>query len=164
MKTTRIPTEDEKLRAVGLLYNCLNQAFVLYIWERRVRPMFAAHPNNSAANFEIDTVHNACVASTLVSIRSLDDFFRLPKYGSDKKEKARNSDVHVTDFPSYKSPGPFLSEAECDSISQWVAHQTYHPIWTGKTGIAPDSAKEWNTVDLVKKAAHAMFGFMDCCM
>lgn len=161
MPIKRVPLENEKLRAIDLLYNRLNQAFVLYFWVRRVQPMLAAHSSFSDADFEIGTIHNACVASTLMSIRSLDDFFRLKEQRKDKKDKAHESDVHVTDFFGFQSSGSFLSETERESIHRWIAHQTYHPIWTGKTGIAPDSNQEWNTADLVEKAARALFGFMD---
>ena len=160
MKAEHIPSESDKLRAIDLLYNRFNQAFAYYFWDGRIRPMLASHPDFHDEQFEIVTVENACLASVLMDIRSLDDFF-LRENRDGKMRQPRSDDVHVTDFPNYKSTARILSDTERDSINQWVAHQTYHPVWTGKTGIAPNDSQHWNTVELIEKAGLAMFGFMD---
>ena len=51
----------------------------------------------------------------------------------------------ASDFEKYSSPGPFLSNAERNSINQWVAHLTYQPVWTGTTGISPGSSTTMST-------------------
>jgi hypothetical protein len=152
--TKRIPTDDEKLRAVSLLYNRLTRGFSLYFWLTRIHPMLAEHPRFNEEKIAAITIRNSCVESVLLSVRDLDDFFR-PRTKWD-----RDSDVRVSDFGSYSSPGPFLSEAERNSINQWVAHLTYQPVWTGTTGIAPDPEQNWNTAELVGKATRAVICFL----
>ena len=142
-KCARVATEAEKLHAVHLIYNRLHRGFTLYHWIRQVFPMLHEHPRFQEASFEIFTVKNACVESTLLSVRDIDDFFR-PRVVSD-----RGSDLRATDFYGFKSPGPFLFATERESINQWIAHLTYAPVWTGTSGIAPDPARNWNSADLV---------------
>ena len=101
------------------------------------------------------TIKNSCVESVLLSVRDLDDFFRP------RTDKDRDSDLRASDFFGYQSPGPFLSDAERASINQWIAHLTYYPVWTSTTGIQPDTPRNWNTAELVGKAARAVFKFMD---
>lgn len=151
----RIPSDDEKWRAVSLLYNRLNRGFTLYLWMTRIHPMLVEHPRFPEERFAAVTIKNACVESVLLSVRDLDDFFR-PRTNRD-----RDSDLRATDFFGYQSPGPFLSSAERESINQHIAHLTYHPVWTRTTGITPDSQQNWNTAELVGKAARAVFRFMD---
>jgi len=150
----RIPTDDEKLRAVSLLYNRLTRGFSLYFWLTRIHPMLAEHPRFDEEKFAVITVRNSCVESVLLSVRDLDDFFHP------RTEKNRDSDVRASDFEGYPSPSPFLSTVERNSINQWVAHLTYQPVWTGTTGISPDTEQNWNTAALVGKAARAVIGFL----
>ena len=150
----RIPTDEEKFRAVSLLYNRLTRGFSLYFWLTRIHPMLVEHPRFNDEKFAAITIRNSCVESALLSVRDLDDFFR-PR---DKRD--RDSDVRATDFEKYSSPGPFLSDAERNSINQWVAHLTYQPVWTGTTGISPDAEQNWNTAELVGKATRAVIGFL----
>ncbi len=117
--------------------------------------MLAEHARFSDQTIAIVTIKNACVESTLISVRDIDDFFRP------RSANSRDSDLRSTDFDGYQSPGPFLSNPERDSINQWVAHLTYQPVWTGTTGIAPESAQTWDTAQFVGRAAHAVFGFLD---
>jgi hypothetical protein len=152
---TRVPTDDEKLRAFDLVYNRLYRAFTLFIWIKRVHPMLAEHPRFQEEKMPVFSIKNACVESTLMSLRDLDDFFR-PRTAKD-----RDSDLRATDFRGFKSPGAFLSKGDRASINQHVAHLSYHPVWAGTTGIAPDTLPYWNTADFVGKAARATFGFMD---
>jgi hypothetical protein len=82
----------------------------------------------------------------------LDDFFATGK--------SRKGDVRAQDFIGYKSQGRFLTDQERDEIRQRIVHLTYHPVWKGTTGIAPDKNLDWNTIDLVGKALRPAFGFM----
>ena len=157
-KTRHVPSDEDKMQAVDLLINRLNQAFVLYFWVKTVRPMLATHPKFQDNHFGIGTVENACVQSLLINVRALDDFFAKQ---DEKNHQHRNDDTHAYDFSGYKSPGCFLNQEERDSINRWVPHSTYHPVWTGKTGIPPDEKQFWNPDDFVGKATSAMCGFMD---
>jgi hypothetical protein len=143
-KMRRIPSYEDKMQAVELLINRLNQAFVLRFWVKTVRPMLATHPKFQDHYFGIGTVENACVQSLLINIRALDDFFAKP---GEKNHQHRDDDTHAYDFPGYKSPGRFLTQEERDSINRWVPHPTYHPVWTGKTGIPPDEKQTCNSDD-----------------
>lgn len=151
---TRITTKEEKIRAVRLLYNRLTRGFSLYLWRTRVHPMLTEHPGFSDEKFAVLAVKNACVESALLSVRDIDDFFRH------RTSKTRDSDVRAEDFFGYRSPGPFLSDEERGSINQWIAHLTYEPVWGGNSGIAPDSVRDWDTAELVGKAARSVFDFL----
>jgi hypothetical protein len=108
-KAERVPTEEDKTRAVDSVINRANQAFALYLWVRTVRPMLATHPKFQDGYFEIQTVKNACIQSTLICIRDLDDFFATDK-------ERWESDVRASDFLGYESPGRFLTDEERDTI------------------------------------------------
>jgi hypothetical protein len=154
-KTRRIATEEDKLRAIRLLYNRLHRGFTLYLWIDRVYPLLAEHPRAQRTRVEILSVKNACVESTLMSVRDIDDFFRP------RTDRSRDNDLHATDFYGFRCPGPFLSAKERDSINRWIAHLTYSPIWEGTSGLETEPTKNWDSADLVERAAHAVFGFID---
>jgi hypothetical protein len=158
-KMRRVPSYEEKMQAVELLINRLNQAFVLYFWVKTVRPMLATHPKFQDHHFGIRTVEHACVQSFLINVRALDDFFAKQ---DEKNHQHRDDDTHAYDFSSCKSLKRFLNQEERNSINRWVSHPTYYPVWEGKTGIPPDEEQFWNPDYLVQKATSAMCGFMDC--
>lgn len=151
----RIASKEEKIRAVSLLYNRLNRGFALYLWKTRVHPMLAEHPGFSDEKFAIVTVKNACVESVLLSVRDIDDFFRP------RASNTRDSDVRAEDFFGYRSPGPFLSEEERGSINQWIAHLTYEPVWSRNSGVAPEPTRNWDSSQLLGKAARSVFDFLE---
>jgi hypothetical protein len=153
-KVGRVPTEKDRKQAVDLLINRLNQAFAIYFWMKTVRPMLATHSGFKNRNFEIETVQNACLQSTLMCIRDLDDFFTT-------KDKTWESDVRAKDFIGYKSTGSFLTDEERRKIHQWIVHLTYEGIWTGTTGIAPGGNLYWNPKYLFGKMINRASGFLD---
>jgi hypothetical protein len=53
---SRTPTEEEKIRAVSLLYNRLTRGFTLYLWMTRVHPMLAESPRFSKERFPMSSV------------------------------------------------------------------------------------------------------------
>lgn len=117
--------------------------------------MLAQHPRFKEEQVAILMIKNACVETVLMSVRDLDDFFR-PRDGRD-----RATDLRASDFFNYTSPGPFLSRGDRDTINQWLAHLTSHPILTKTSGVGGDPPREWNTAELVGKAARAIFSFFD---
>lgn len=117
--------------------------------------MLADHTAFSENHFEVVSIQNACAESVLMSVRDLDDFF------APRTNRTHDSDVRASDFHGYISPGRFLSNAQRDSINQWIAHLTYQPVWTNTTGITPDESRHWNTAELVGQAARSVIGFMN---
>ena len=150
----RVATDDEKLRALNLLCNRLYRSFSLYYLKTRIYPMLQANSELQVESSVILAVKDACVEAVLMSIRDLDDFFQP------RTEKTRHDDLRATDFFGYQSSGSFLSGTERNSINQWIAHLTYQPVWTGTTGVSPDIQKNWNTVELIGKAARSVFDFL----
>lgn len=64
-------------------------------------------------------MQNAAIETSLVSFRCLNEFFRQ------RDTKHRKNDVIAEDYFGYKSPGPFLSEAESSSLNKRLLHLTY---------------------------------------
>jgi hypothetical protein len=47
-----------------------------------------------------------------------------------------------------------------DVINTYLAHLTYHSVWNNPDAPQPETAVDWDTVDLVKKASGICFEFM----
>jgi hypothetical protein len=150
-KTGRVPTEEDKKRAVDLFLNRLEQTFVFYFWAKYIQPMLSKHLD---FKHYIEAVQNACIQSTLICIRDLDDFFTTA-------DKIFENDLRAQDFIGYKSLGSFLTEEERNKIHHWIVHLTYQGIWTSMTGIAPDKNVDWNLKDLLEKMTRRASHFMD---
>src|ERR1022692_2576839 len=100
-KTKRLPTQQDKSNAIDLFLNRLEQAFVFYFWVRKIRPAISKKLD---AQHYVEAVQNACLQSTLICIRDLNDFF------SNEKKKYE-SDLRAKDFDGYKSQGCFLVDS-----------------------------------------------------
>ena len=150
-RKSRVPSEENKRRAVDLFINRLEQAFAFYFWAKYVQPML---PKHSDLKHSIEVVQNACVQSTLICIRDLDDFFATTN-------KRFENDLRAQDFFGYKSLGSFLTDEERNNIHWRIVHLTYEGIWTGTTGIAPDRNVDWNPKDFWAKTTRRAFHFMD---
>lgn len=150
-KKGRVPSEEDKKQAVDLFINRLEQAFALYFWAKYIRALL---PKNSDFEHSIEVVQNACIQSTLICIRDLDDFFT-------KEKKKFENDLRAQDFIGYKSLGSFLTKEERNNIHWRIVHLTYEGIWTGTTGIAPDRNLDWNPKELLGKVMCKAYHFMD---
>ena len=152
----RIPKEEELIKAIPLVYSRLHRGFAMYIWITRVHPMLRDHPDYENRRTELISIKSACVESTLISIRDLDDFFR-PRTQNDW-----DSDMRATDYFDFKSSGAFLSQDERTSINQHIAHLTYQPVWEQCAELEMDTlkTKEFDTAALLEKAARAVFAFL----
>jgi hypothetical protein len=62
---------------------------------------------------------NACMESSLVSLRILNEFF--------KPERTKDR-ITASQYPHYSTPGPFLSEADVQHINDHLGHLTWRRI------------------------------------
>jgi len=152
-KETPCSNDNDQWKTFQMIYNRLQRGFSLYLWITRIHPMLAQHPQFPNEKPAIMCIKNACVETTLMSIRDIDDLF--------KPRGNRDSDVRASDFFGFKSPGPILSPDERDSINQWIAHLTYHPIRAGTSGYGDDPTMEWDSARLLGKAGQAMIQLID---
>ena len=62
---------------------------------------------------------NACIESTLVSLRILNEFFT--------REKTKDR-ITASHYPGYRTPGPFLSKPDLQRINDHLAHLTWQRL------------------------------------
>jgi len=62
---------------------------------------------------------NACIESTLVSLRILNEFFT--------REKTEDR-ITASHYPGYRTPGPFLSKPDLQRINDHLAHLTWQRL------------------------------------
>jgi hypothetical protein len=62
---------------------------------------------------------NACIESTLVSLRILNEFFA--------REKTKDR-ITASHYPGFQTPGPFLSKSDLQRINDHLAHLTWQRL------------------------------------
>jgi hypothetical protein len=67
---------------------------------------------------------NACIESTLVSLRVLNEFFTREK----TKER-----ITASHYPGYHTPGPFLSKPDLQRLNDHLAHLTWERLTEPET-------------------------------
>lgn len=98
------------LRALLDVRYIIDQALAWLLWDVR-KTEFSAWPEEQRA-----ILKNACIESSLLSIRILNEFFR------NERTKQLIKAVH---YMGSDSPGPFLDGAEAQKINDHLAHLTW---------------------------------------
>jgi hypothetical protein len=115
------------------LCSVLDQAAISFFWEWVLSPKIEAA--GIPRNLTFEAVRNATIECSLISIRTLDEFF----FGG-----GRPSDIRAHHYPRYCSPGPFLSQQERELINRRVAHLTIDRSENPQT--------RWQITELVRRA------------
>jgi hypothetical protein len=102
--------------AATRVLNCINQMFLAYFWQTNLAEFF---PKGDAYDRPKDAVHNACVDSTLTSIRSFGHFL---------DGKGRKDDLMASMFPGFIPPPTQLDPKEREKINKKVAHMTLRDL------------------------------------
>jgi len=136
-------TLDGEMNIQSLEPQLLNR--LLYSFDQitsyhRFRSLQAGMPKNEF----IEIISNACIESTILNLRMLDEFFSTKNIQSD--------DVRALHFWDYK-PTTFLTDKERRAINKQLAHFTEHRVdisWTG-----------WPVKLWMRKCMNEMITFFD---
>lgn len=103
-------------------------------------------PSVNARTWMLQTMQTACLHTSLIALRDLDDFF-TPRTPKSKKDDLKASDFGVND--SLK----FLTGTERRSINKLIAHTT-------RLG-ASNQLYSWDILELIAKAISQVDQFLD---
>jgi hypothetical protein len=124
----------------------LDQAAIGFVWSWVIFPKIPKLQENGFRHSEaMQVVTNATIESSLISIRTLDEFFA---------GGGRPNDIRAHHYQGYNSPGRFLKREEFDLIGRRIAHLT-----TERTEEGPDNA--WRITELIGRAYERSAHFLD---
>lgn len=78
---------------------------------------FTDNPGKSDRTWALQTIQNACLHTTLIALRDLDDFL-TPRTAHSKPDDLKASDL------GFPQTGSFLAKLERDDINKRIAHST----------------------------------------
>jgi len=107
---------------------------------------FSKDVSESNRAWALKTIQNACLHSSLMAVRDLDDFF------TPRTSKTQMDDLRASDFGMLKSLR-FLIDNERISINKLIAHTTQH----GSSNLG----YKWDIHELIFKAAAQCDAFLE---
>ena len=137
-------TREQLTDMVEHIRYTFGQTASVFVW------IFAERDHPTLRNLPLAryrTLHNASLESTLISLRALNEFFRV----QDPKQKQRPDDVRASDFPGYTTKGSFLPESVTSAIHKHLAHVTLHRL---------ESKPNWEVRRLMEPAIDRMLDFL----
>jgi hypothetical protein len=96
--------------------------------------------------FILPTIHDACLNTTLLAIRDLDDFFSPRAHGS-RKDDLKASDLGLEENLQ------FLLKSERDRINKLIMHST-------KVAVSGDQNRQWDIGELTSKCVAQSLRFL----
>lgn len=84
---------------------------------------FAGEPGKSDRTWALQTIQNACLHTTLIALRDLDDFL------SPRSPRSKPDDLKASDF-GFPHSASFLAESERTAINKNIAHSTLPGVRT----------------------------------
>lgn len=125
MKAKRIPPSRQELEfAAEQVYNIMTRCFAYFLWRLKIHPI-VSKVEDGATGVAADIQQNAVIEGTMLSIRKLNDFFRLPDH-------IRDDDVFASDFPGFNGIGNFLTNESFLELHRRVGHLTLREARHGK--------------------------------
>jgi hypothetical protein len=104
-----------------------------------------ADPTHNARAWTLQTIENACIDTSLIALRDLDDFL-TPRAGRTKPD-----DIRASDF-SYAGSHTFLTQSERERINKLIAHTT--------TVGATAQGFRWDILELATKGVSQSLEFL----
>jgi len=101
---------------------------------------------DNSRTWRIRTIHNACLNTSLIALRDLDDFFAL------RNSNTKADDLRASDFGLSHSMR-FLADDERKWINKLIAHTTQHG--------ATQRFYRWDLVELISKAVAQCDSFLE---
>lgn len=111
---------DEKLaREMEYLGERLNRVFSYFFFQFEFESDddLRSDPSGNPRSWRLETIENACLDTTLLALRDLDDFLRL------RLPNTKPDDHRASDF-GYPGDHSFLTSTEREDINKRVAHTT----------------------------------------
>jgi len=143
------PTDDEKLaRLLEHFAERLNLVFAYFFCtlEFEDDEDFAGNPGTSNRTWALQTLQKACLHTTLVALRDLDDFF------APRTEKSRQDDLRASDF-GYPGSLTFLGLSEREAINKIIVHSTLPGANAGET--------RWDIFEMATKCVKQSDQFLE---
>jgi hypothetical protein len=140
--------DDAVSNLIGYFAERLNLVFSYFfcVTEFEEDEDFTADDFNNARAWSLQTIRDACLNTTLIALRDLDDVL-TPRTAKTKPDDFRLSDLGFTDNLS------FLSPTERVEINKRIAHSTH-------VGAVPLSQR-WKVFDLVSRCTPRCLQFLD---
>jgi hypothetical protein len=101
-----------------------------------------ADPAHNTRAWSLQTIENACMDTTLIALRDLDDFLTT---------RTRPDDIRASDF-NYPGSHTFLTQSERDNINKLIAHTT-------TAGVASQGFR-WDILELASKGISQSMVFL----
>jgi hypothetical protein len=138
--------DDEFANFIGYFAERLNLAFSYFycIYEFREDDDFTADDFENARAWALHTIREACLHSTLIAVRDLDDVL--------SGRSSRRDDFRISDL-GFPHPLGFLAESERNDINKRIAHSTL-------PGSVPVPLR-WDVFELVTKCVSQSLRFLD---
>jgi hypothetical protein len=102
-------------------------------------------PEKNDRAWALQTIQNACLHTTLIALRDLDDFF------SPRKKQSKCDDIKASDFGFDKNYS-FLTKSERDAINKRIAHTTLQGV--------QDQKSRWDIFELTTKGVSQSLEFL----
>jgi len=107
---------------------------------------FSKDVSESNRAWALKTIQNACLHSSLMAVRDLDDFF------TPRTKDAQPDDLRASDF-GMQTPLSFLTKDERKWINKLIAHTTQHGVVKMKF--------QWDVLELISKAVAQCTAFLE---
>lgn len=136
---------DEKLaREMEYLGERLNRVFSYFFFQFEFESDddLRSDPSGNPRSWRLETIENACLDTTLLALRDLDDFFRA---------KTKPDDLRASDF-GYSGGHSFLTTTEREAINKRVAHTT--TVGSASPGF------RWDILELETKGISQVLEFL----
>ncbi|HYT58787.1 MAG TPA: hypothetical protein VEL06_01365 [Haliangiales bacterium] len=96
--------------------------------------------------WSLKTIQNACLHTSLIALRDLDDFF------TPRNRTTRSDDLRASDFGLARSLS-YLTKGERERINKLIAHSTQHG--------AANVDYKWDILEMMSKAVPLSLAFLD---
>lgn len=126
---------------------CLNLVFSYFFFtlEFEHDEALTAKPGKDSRAWAVQTIHNACLHTTLIALRQLDEFL------TPRRSNSRPDDLKASDFGMAKRLA-FLSEQERKDVDKLIAHITLHGVQSQRLA--------WHVHELATKAVSQCLAFL----
>ncbi len=121
------PTKTELANGWLKLKGCMLQTFAHHLWLKHFKPADGDIKDNPFHE-DCHIVERGILASVLMNIRIINDFF---------DDKGYDTDIKASHYLTFKNPGRFLLEEEDRSINKHIAHLTKERVSVPSAGWSP---------------------------
>lgn len=127
----------------------INRVFAYYfcVFEFKDNEDMRDDPSRNDRAWLLQTIGNACLDTTLIALRDIDDFL-TPR----SLKKAKIDDIRASDF-GYMESHTFLTQSDREHINKLIAHTT--------TAGAHAQGFRWDVLELTSKGISQIQAFLE---